>query len=121
MARSESTNRKAAQNRGRFAEALAAIALQLKGWRIEERNFRCRGGEIDIVARKGNLIAFVEVKARSSIEEALHSVGPQTRQRVAAAGREWIARRRDQHKLSWRHDIVAVRPMRWPVHLPDAF
>jgi putative endonuclease len=110
-----------ALRRGARAETFAAIALRLKGWRIAERNFRCSQGEIDIIARKGDLIAFVEVKARASRTEAIDAVGFETRRRIAAAASVWISRQRDADRLSWRFDIVAVTPGRWPSHHQDAF
>jgi putative endonuclease len=113
--------RRAALRRGARAEMLAAVALRLRGWRIAERNFRCSQGEIDIVARKGNLIAFVEVKARSSRVDALDAVTFEARRRIAAAASVWISRQRDADRLSWRFDIVAVEPGRWPSHQEDAF
>jgi len=113
--------RRRALARGRTGEWLAAIALRLKGYRIVARNFRTRVGEIDIVARKGDLIAFVEVKARASATEALDAVGFTARRRIANAADLWIARQGDAASLSWRFDVVAVLPGRWPVHFEDVF
>jgi putative endonuclease len=113
--------RHAALKRGATGEWLAAMALRLKGWRIVERNFRCPMGEIDVIARKGDLIAFVEVKARASQSEALDAVTAKARRRIANAAQYWIGRQRDAERLSWRFDIVAVTPRRWPTHHADAF
>jgi putative endonuclease len=113
--------KKEALRRGASGEWLAALALRLKGWRIVERNFRCPMGEIDVIARKGDLIAFVEVKARPSEAEALDAVNARAKRRIANAGSAWIARQRDKDRLSWRFDIVAVVPGRWPRHHADAF
>jgi len=107
--------------RGLRAETAAAWWLRLKGWRVLERNFRCKQGEIDIVARKGDLIVFVEVKARIDLAAAVDSVGPATRRRVADAGKVWLSRQPGAHRLSWRCDIVAVTPWRLPRHFEDAF
>jgi putative endonuclease len=117
----EKAARRTALRRGARAELIAAIALRLKGWRIAERNFRCSQGEIDIIARKGDLIAFVEVKSRASLAEAIDAVGFEARRRIAAAASVWISRQRDADRLSWRFDIVAVTPRRWPSHHQDAF
>jgi putative endonuclease len=111
----------AALKRGASGEWLAAMALRLKGWRIVERNFRCPLGEIDVIARKGDLIAFVEVKARASQSEALDAVTGKAKRRIANAARYWIGRQPDADRLSWRFDIVAVSPHRWPTHHADAF
>lgn len=113
--------KRSALRRGVVAEHLAAIALRLKGYRIVARNFRCRLGEIDIVVRKGDLIAFVEVKARHTVSEAFDAVGPDTQRRLSNAADIWISRQPDAARLSWRFDIVAVLPRRWPIHFPEAF
>lgn len=114
-------DRRRALWRGLRAEIAAAFWLRLKGWRVLERNFRCRQGEIDIVARKGDLIAFVEVKARADAAGALDAVGPGTKRRVADAGMVWISRQPGAERLSWRCDIVAIAPWRLPRHFEDAF
>jgi len=113
--------RRKALKKGRTGEWLAAMALRLKGYRIVARNFRVKPGEVDIIARKGDLIVFVEVKARASANEALDAVGFEAQRRIANAGELWIGRQRDADRLSWRFDIVAVLPGRWPVHFEDAF
>lgn len=119
--RQRDTGRRKALDRGKSGEWLAALALRFKGWRIVGRNFRCARGEIDIIARKGDLVAFVEVKARSTMYAALDAASPGAKRRIAAAGVIWISRQRDADQLSWRHDVVAVTPWRWPQHLQDAF
>ncbi|MEZ5871450.1 MAG: YraN family protein [Nitratireductor sp.] len=113
--------KRAALERGRKGEWLAAFALQLRGYRIVTRNFRCKAGEIDIIARRRDLVLFVEVKARSSIAAAVDAVSHDSQRRIANAADFWMSRQRDQYRLSWRFDIIAVLPRRWPVHLEDAF
>ncbi len=113
--------RRQALRKGRNGEWFAAIALRCKGYRIVARNFRMRSGEIDIIARRGDLVIFVEVKARRSPAAAVDSVGGRTARRIASAANLWIARQPDAARLSWRFDIVAVAPWRWPVHFEDAF
>jgi putative endonuclease len=114
-------DKRRALGRGRAGEWLAALVLLLKGYRIVERNFRCKLGEIDIVARKGDLVVFVEVKARPGPAEAVDAVNARARRRIANAARIWIGRRKDAARLSWRFDIVAILPRRWPRHFKDAF
>lgn len=109
------------ERKGRRAEVLAALALMLKGYRIAALRYRTPVGEIDIVARKGNLVAFVEVKARRDLAAGVDAVSFPAQRRIAAAGELFISRQRDSAQLSWRHDIVVVRPWKWPVHLEDAF
>ena len=73
------------------------------------------------MARKGDLIAFVEVKARPSATEAIDAVSFEAQRRIANAADIWIGRQKDASRLSWRFDIVAVPPLRWPIHFEDAF
>lgn len=112
--------RRAALARGRFGEWLAALWLRLKGYRIAGRNFRCAQGEIDIVARRGDLICFVEVKTRAG-DGGFDAVTGKSRRRIRAAGDAWIGRQPDASRLSWRFDIVEIGKGRWPRHHIDAF
>lgn len=109
------------ERKGRRAEVLAALALMLKGYRIAALRYRTPVGEIDIVARKGDLIAFVEVKARRNLAAGVDAVGYPAQRRIAAAGELFISRQRNSTRLSWRHDVVVVSPWKWPVHLEDVF
>lgn len=110
-----------AQRRGRFAEYLAALCLIVKGYRIVAMRHRTRLGEIDIIARRGDLIACVEVKARRSADDGVFAVTATAQRRIRAASDLWLARQPDFARLSVRYDIITVTPWRWPRHLPDAF
>jgi putative endonuclease len=113
-------NRRAAEQRGRGAETLAAWWLRLHGWRILARRGRVAGGEVDIVARRGRTLAFVEVKARSSAEAAELSLDAYRLRRVAAAAERLAVRfMRDGDAL--RIDAVFIVPGRLPRHLPDVW
>jgi putative endonuclease len=81
-------------NRGATAEALAAQFLQARGIRIVERNYRCRGGEIDIIAREGPTLVFIEVRLRrnSAFGGAAASITPAKRRRLAFAARHYLGR-----------------------------
>jgi len=109
------------ERKGRRAEWFAALALMLKGYRIVSLRYRTPVGEIDLVARTGDLIAFVEVKARRNISAGIDAVSYPAQRRIAAAGELFISRQKDSARLSWRHDIVVVSPWRWPQHIEDAF
>lgn len=113
--------RRRAERRGHAAEHLAALWLRLKGYRILARRYRTGAGEIDLIARRGDLIALVEVKARRSPQMALDAVTWSAQRRIAAAGDIWLSRRRDADRLSLRCDVVAIVPWRLPVHFPGAF
>ncbi|MDP2118748.1 MAG: YraN family protein [Hoeflea sp.] len=109
------------ERKGRRAEWMAALALMLKGYRIVALRYKTPSGEIDIVARKGDLVALVEVKARRDLVSGVDAVSYAAQRRIAAAGALFISRQPDSARLSWRCDIVVVSPWRWPQHLEDAF
>jgi putative endonuclease len=113
--------RRKAWRRGHVSEYLAAFYLLLKGYRILSIRHRTRLGEIDIVARKGDLAVFVEVKARRLEQEAIDAVSDASQKRIRAASDLWLARQPDYASLSQRYDIVAILPGRWPRHFPAAF
>ncbi len=115
------TARRAGFDLGHRAETLAAWALRLKGYRILARRYRTPLGEIDLVARRGDTVAIVEVKARASLEAAMDAVTPAAQGRIERAADLWLGSQRDHARLSLRFDIVAVLPRRWPVHIPNAW
>ncbi|PYB77815.1 YraN family protein [Rhizobium wuzhouense] len=114
-------NRIRAERLGRWSEVRAAVALLLKGYRILAFRYRTRAGEVDIIARRGDLVVFVEVKARKTVSSGVDAVGLEAQRRIHNAADHWISRQSDATKLSLRHDIIVVRPWRWPTHLPGAF
>ena len=111
----------AAYKRGHRGEWLAALALSLKGFRILARRYRTPAGEIDLIARRGNLIIMVEVKARPTLLAAMEAINVTAERRIEAAADLWLSRRSDYAKLSVRFDLVAILPRRWPVHIPNLF
>ena len=113
-------DRRKAEKRGRRGEYLAAAALMLKGYSILEMRYKTPMGEIDIIARRGRLIAFVEVKARPNLDEAINAVTHKARERICSAGAAYLARKRLEN-FSQRYDVMAVCPRRWPVHIRDAW
>lgn len=110
-----------AYRKGHRGEWLAALALMLKGYRIVARRHRTKLGEIDLIARRGDLVAIVEVKARPTLIQAMDAVGFEARRRIEGAADLWLSKQRDAARLSIRFDIVAVLPRRWPVHVENAF
>ena len=110
-----------AYRKGHWSERAAAVALVLKGYRIVARRHRTKLGEIDLIARKGDLVAIVEVKARRTLSEAMEAIGYESERRIEAAADLWLARQPDYARLSVRFDMVAVLPWRWPVHVENAF
>lgn len=113
--------RKRAERRGRWSEWGAAMFLMARGYRILAMRYRVRAGEVDIIARRGEVIAFVEVKARRDLMVAIDAVTFTSQNRIRAAGDHWLARQPDAARLSLRYDIVAIVPWAWPRHIEDAF
>lgn len=107
--------------RGRGAERLALLWLLAKGYRPLARRYAQAGGEIDLVMRRGGTVAFVEVKARATMEDALTSVDEGKRRRVRRAARAWLARNPWAAGLTLRADAVFLAPGEWPRHVPNAF
>ncbi|MHA7969450.1 YraN family protein [Rhizobium sp. CAU 1783] len=113
--------RKRAERRGRWSEWGAALFLMAKGYRILAMRYRVRAGEIDIIARRGELVAFIEVKARRNAMAAIDAVTVTSQRRIRAASDYWLARQPDVARLSLRYDIVAVMPWTLPRHFEGAF
>jgi putative endonuclease len=113
-------NRQAAEERGRGAETLACWYLRLHGWRILARRARVAGGEVDIVARRGRTLAFVEVKARSTEEAAALSLDAWRLRRVVAAA-DRLAPRYMRDGDAVRIDAMFIVPGRWPRHLANVW
>ena len=96
------------KERGNWGEERAALYLRLHGYKIVERNFRCRQGEIDIIARKGDVVAFVEVKQRKNADfgEAREFVTFSKQRRIIAAAELWLLK--TGCGLQPRFDVIEV-------------
>ena len=115
--------------RGLRAEALAVFLLRLKGYRILARRLKTHAGEIDILARRGNTLAIVEVKARAGEDTAREALLPAQQARLRRAGEQLFAMRPALADCDLRFDLVLVTPSPlplgfpggWPRHIPDAW
>lgn len=105
--------------RGRRGETLAAWFLRFKGWRILARRVKTARGEIDLIARRGAVVAFVEVKWRERAAELDQAVDPFRLRRVAAAA-EAVAHRYVRAGDLQRIDVLLLAPGRWPRHMTNA-
>ncbi len=124
-------DRRAARVFGLQAETLACGLLMAKGYSILARNYTVKGGEIDVIARRGRSIAFVEVKARPSFDRAAMAIQPQKIRRISLAARVWLGRNAWAAGYIWRGDAVFIAPVQvtklaswrvfWPQHLIAAF
>ena len=109
-------NRREAERGGRRAERLAAWWLRLKGWRILGRRLRTPVGEVDLVARRGRTIIFVEVKARATADSAGLALDEWRLRRVAAAA-EALAPRYAHAGEDLRVDAIFIVPGKLPRHV----
>ena len=120
------TERQRAWRRGRAAERLAILALTLSGYRILARNLKSGPrnagmGEIDIVARRGRVIAFIEVKSRADWGQAAESILARQRRRIARAASAFLAARPQLAHHQARFDVMLVVPWRWPRHILNSW
>ena len=113
--------RVAAFRTGISAESRAAAYLMAKGYRILAKRFRTPHGEIDIVARRRNLIAFVEVKARATLDDAAFAVTPRQQQRIIDAAQGWLVAHPEHAEFELRFDAMLIAPKRLPRHVLAAF
>jgi putative endonuclease len=111
----------AARLSGRRAEVWAAIWLMLKGYRILGFRLKTPQAEIDLLAQKGEILAVVEVKSRTSLAAALEAVSHDQRERLRRAGRNLAARRPALQNAAVRLDLIALAPGKLPRHSPDAW
>jgi putative endonuclease len=113
--------RQRAERRGRLAEWLCLWHLRLRGWRIVARGWRCPAGEIDIIARRGAVLAIVEVKSRDDLSVAATALSPRQRRRIARAAEAFLGTRPDLAGLDLRFDVMLVARHRLPRHWPGAW
>lgn len=113
-------DRRAAEAAGRRGERIAAWWLRLKGWRILDKRVRTPAGEVDLVARKGNLVAFVEVKSRATAAELDFAIDERRLARVAAAA-ELLMPRYAAPGDDIRVDVILIAPRTLPRHIENAW
>lgn len=112
--------RQRAEQRGREGETRAALWLQVQGWRILARRRKTPLGEIDLIARRGRMVAFVEVKWRKSAAELDHAIDAYRLRRVAAAA-EAVAHEYAGQGDDVRIDVILLAPGTLPRHIVNAW
>ena len=120
MQRSRS-NRRKAERWGRFGEALAALYLRGQGFSIRATRVKTPVGEIDLVARRGKLVLFVEVKVRSDREGAATALAAVNQRRISRAAQYYLARHPALLSSNLRFDVIFLAPWTWPRHVRGAF
>ncbi len=113
--------RRAAERRGRAAERWCRWHLRLRGWRILAAGWRCPAGQIDIIARRGRMVAVIEVKSRRDPADAALALGPRQRRRIARAAEAFLLTRPDLAILILRFDVMLAGPWRLPRHIAGAW
>jgi len=114
-------DRQAARTFGLRAEWAALALLTLTGHRVLARNFSAPGGEIDLIAQRGQTIAFIEVKARPQMDQAAVAITEQKRRRIGRAAQVWLRQNRWAASYALRGDAVFVAPRSLPRHVACAF
>ena len=104
MARPGRLSRQQAETRGRRAETFAALFLQAKFYTILDRRVRLPMGEIDLIAKRGSVLAFVEVKQRATLEKCQTAVSLQSWRRIARAASVWASQKAHLADCDWRYD-----------------
>ncbi|MBB4100786.1 YraN family protein [Sphingomonas kyeonggiensis] len=112
--------RRKAEIEGRRGERIAGWWLRLKGWSILDRRVRTPAGEVDLVARKGNLVAFVEVKTRATAAALDFAIDERRLSRVAAAA-EYLMQRYAGPNDDIRVDVILIAPRTLPRHIENAW
>ena len=110
-----------AEARGRSAESAAASALEADGWVVLARRARSPAGELDLVAEKNGLLAFVEVKARHTLADAARALSPRQRVRLLGAAEAWLAANTSHGAAGMRFDVLLVDPAGRVRRIADAF
>ena len=114
-------SRRRAERRGRLAEFLCRSHLRLRGWHILARGWRCPAGEIDILARRGRVLAVIEVKSRSEFATAALALAPRQRRRITRAAEAFLLLHSELAGLDLRFDLMLVAPLRLPRHWRGAW
>lgn len=117
----KNAERQRAERRGHLGEFLAALYLRAKFYRIVARRFKTPVGEIDLVARRGGTLVFVEVKLRRSRTAELATLEGVNQQRILRAANYYLARHPEHAAADLRCDVIFLAPRAWPHHIVNAF
>ena len=114
-------DRQEAEQKGRLAEIMALSLLRAKGYRLLAQRYKSPSGEVDLIMRRGDITAFIEVKARATHDEAIASLTTTQSRRIAAAASHWMTQDSAANNGPCRFDIVAVNSILVPTHIENAF
>jgi putative endonuclease len=106
---------------GLVAEVLCILRLWLTGWRVLARRYKHPTGEVDIIATRAKVVAFIEVKARSSRRAAIESIHPAQQARIRRAAQSWLSRHPQFSGHESRFDVMLLTHWPWPHRLKNMF
>ena len=106
---------------GHYAVSISVWHLRLRGYRVLARRYRTPVGEIDIIARRGKLIAFIEVKARRTKTLAIESITRKQRHRIRRTAGAFMSAHSILTNCDLRFDIILITPWALPAHITDAW
>lgn len=112
---------KTSYQKGMFAEKLACVYLTFKGYRILKTRYKTKFGEIDIVARKGKMIAFIEVKQRVTEKDGAEAISAQSQKRITNAAKQFISQNSKYVGFAFRFDALLFIPPIFVRHLDNAW
>lgn len=114
-------SRQKAERRGHLGETVAALYLRLKFYSILARRVKTPVGEIDLIARRGKTLAFVEVKTRKNLAAEEEAHGAVNAARIVRAANWYLTRHKTDSGLTIRFDLIFLAGLSWPRHIPNAF
>ncbi len=106
---------------GVAAESRARLFLESKNYRILAQRYKTKGGEIDLVAKRDDHLAFVEVKRRKTHDEAAHAVLPRQQARIAIAAEIFLGEHQDLARCTASFDVILISPSQGCSHIEQAF
>ncbi|MGL4439391.1 MAG: YraN family protein [Bosea sp. (in: a-proteobacteria)] len=121
MARRDTASARRSVTSGFAAEWLAIAFLTCKGYRLLARRYGGKGGEIDLIARRGSVVIFVEVKARAVMDDAATAITHEKKRLVNRRIRDWSARNPWSARLTLRADAIFFGGGLWPRHIENVF
>lgn len=108
--------------KGLWAEMVAVWFLRFKGYRILKTRYKTKWGEIDVIAKRKNVICFVEVKKRQTMDAARHAITEKNRQRIEKSALKYISDTRQAGDYMLRFDVICFSAgFSWPDHIENAW
>jgi putative endonuclease len=107
------------ESKGHLGEIIAVLLLKIKGYKILARRFKTSCGEIDIIAQKNNVIAYIEVKSRKTIDKCYDAITQKQLSRIQRSSKIFMDQNKKWHKYFSRYDVILVANWKLPIHLEN--